>query len=272
MPKTKIPLDAFTREPADVYHAARGGYLSSHSLSDFRRSPLQFFWRQSGLAPDDDRPAYLVGRAAHTRILEGREKFLAEYAIGGPINPTTGRPYGPATKMFAEWAAAQGKPVLTEDQVTLVESIAAGVARSAVAADLLLHGQAEGVVRADYCGTPCQIRVDWVHPCRGIIDLKTCEDLTWFESDARRYGYHWQLAFYRSVSALGTGLEPCDLPVHVIAVEKRAPYRCGVWRVGPETLAIAQKENEFTIAELLRCQASGVWPTRYEDVRELQVI
>ena len=46
--------------------------------------------------------ASATGRAAHTLILEGRERFLAEYAIGGPINEKTGQPYGTTTKAFAE--------------------------------------------------------------------------------------------------------------------------------------------------------------------------
>ena len=66
---------------------------------------------------------------------------------------------------------------------------------------LLEYGEPEGVVRADYCGMPCQIRMDWFEPHHGIVDLKTCDDLTWFEADARRYGYAHQLAFYRAVLA-----------------------------------------------------------------------
>ena len=58
---------------------------------------------------DEDRPAYLVGRAVHTLALEGKEHYAAEYAVGGPINEKTGQPFGSATKAFAEWAAKQGK-------------------------------------------------------------------------------------------------------------------------------------------------------------------
>ena len=123
------------------------------------------------------------------------------------------------------------------------------------------------LVRADYCGVPCQIRIDWVHPYRGIVDLKTCDDLTWFEADARRYGYVYQLAFYRAI--LSQVLDQLLVPVHLVAVEKKPPFRCGVWRVDNDTLAIAQSENEAAIRRLKECQRLDAWPTGYENIRML---
>ena len=80
-----------------------------------------------GRDPDEDRPAYLLGRALDTLVLEGRQQFDDQFAVGGPINPKTGQPYGANTKAFAEWAAACGKQVLTETQHALIENMAAGV-------------------------------------------------------------------------------------------------------------------------------------------------
>ena len=68
----------FIFEPADTYHAAAKDYLSSHQLADFRRCPLLYQWKQLGLAKDKDRPAYFLGRAAHTLILEGRHRRRAD--------------------------------------------------------------------------------------------------------------------------------------------------------------------------------------------------
>jgi hypothetical protein len=235
---------------------------------DFMRSPFLYFKKFVGLLEDKDSPAYLVGRAAHARILEGRDAYETRFALGGPINPKTGQPFGAATKAFAEWADAQGKPVLSHDQVALVEQMAAGVAMNDAAVDLLLYGRAEGVVRANYCGTPCQIRVDWTHPFRGIVDLKTCDELDWFEADARRYRYMTQLAFYQAVLA---EVAAQLVPVHVVAVEKREPYRCGVWRASDNALSIARQENEAAIRRLLMCRQKEMWPTGYEEVRLLDV-
>ncbi len=255
------------QEPAEVYHARCQEYLTSHQLADFRKCPLLYRRKQLGLIPDLDRSAYVVGRAAHTLILEGRAAFEAAYALGGPINPRTGQPFGSNTKAFREWAEAQGRPVLTDAQVELVEHLEAAVRSHKLATELLAEGVAEGVVRAKYCGEPCQIRMDWFGPQCGVVDLKTCDDLTWFEPDARRFGYVHQMAFYLAVLAQAAGE---TFPVHIIAVEKKEPYRCGVWRVSSSALGIAQQENAEAIERLKRCRELDHWPTGYERLRILE--
>jgi hypothetical protein len=71
-----------------------------------------------------DEPAYLLGRAAHTLILEGRVAYERAFAVGGPINPRTGQPFGAGTKAFAEWAASTGREGLDDSQASLVERMA----------------------------------------------------------------------------------------------------------------------------------------------------
>lgn len=252
------------RESAEVYQAKASAYLTSHQLADFRRCPLLYRKKRLGLIEDEDRPAFLVGRALHKLVLEGRERFEAEYAVGGPVNPKTGELYGSNTKAFSEWAAAQGKPVLTMQQRDLVECMAEGVRQHGLARDLLSEGIAEGVVRAEYCEVPSQIRMDWFDPHRGIVDLKTCDDLDWFEADARRYGYVHQVAFYQAVLSQ---VIASPMPVHFIAVEKKEPYRSGVWKVHEDALAQARRENEAAIERLRRCMATDTWGTGYEDAR-----
>jgi hypothetical protein len=263
-----IDLGLFIAEPAHEYHAKAGEYLSSHQLIDFMRCPWLYYKKHVGLVGDTDSPAYMLGRAAHVRILEGRDAYETQYALGGPINPKTNKPFGSTTKAFAEWAEAQGKPALSHDQIDLIEQMASGVAMNDNAVDLLLYGRSEGVLRAEYCGTPCQARFDWIHPHRGIVDFKTCDDLTWFEADARRYGYHHQMAFYRSVLAQAIG---SFVPVHIIAVEKKEPFRCGVWRVSDDTLAIAQRENEAAIRRLKTAHEECNFVTGYEEVRVMDI-
>jgi hypothetical protein len=256
-------------ESAEVYHAKAREHLSSHQLGDFRKCPALFRKKKLGLVPDEDRPAYQIGRGLHTLALEGRAKFESEYAVGGPINPKTGEMFGPTTKAYAEWAAAQGKAVLTIQQFDLIENMADGVRANGMAIDLLSEGIPEGVVRCDYRDVPSQIRLDWFESHRGIVDLKTCDDLTWFESDARRYGYVYQMAFYRAVLAQVIGIM---MPVYLIGIEKREPFRCGVWKITDDTVAQAQKENEAAIERLKRCIATDTWPTGYEEVRVFDAI
>jgi hypothetical protein len=137
------------------------------------------------------------------------------------------------------------------------------------AAALLHEGLAEAVVRTRHCGHDCQVRIDWLVADlrgrgRGFVDLKTCDDLDWFEADARRYGYVHQLAFYRSVLWQVCGQL---LTVHLVAAEKKPPYRCGVWLVGQDVLAIAQQDNEQAMKRLTQCLERDHWPTGYEEPR-----
>jgi hypothetical protein len=260
----------FIFEPAEVYHAAAAEHLSSHRLADFRRSSRLYQWKQMGWAKDQDCKAFQLGRATHTLILEGREKFLAEYAIGdGPINKTTGKPFKSDSQAYQQWAEAQGKPVLSEKEAQQIEQLAAGVLSHDLARELLVLGVAEAVLRARWHQVDCQIRVDWFTHMPGgcIVDLKTADHLDYFEVDARKFGYVHQLAFYRSIAATAAAVDPRDVPVHLIAVEKQVPYRCGVWRMGEDVLAVAQKENEEAVKRLRDCRARDVWPTGYEALR-----
>ena len=253
-----------THESSETYHAQAGEYLSSHRLAAFRECPRLYRKWQLGEMNDEDRPAYVMGRAAHALILEGRAEFDEQFAVGGPINPKTGAPFGANTKAFAEWAEQTGKCVLTDHQWQLVQRMHSAVSSHALAAELLSHGVPEGVLRAEYLGLPCQVRLDWIAPDYGIVDLKTSDNLTWFEADARRYSYLHQLAFYRAVVAEVTGR---TLPVYLIAVEKREPFRCGVWLAGQDVLGAAQRENDLAIKRLRDCMATDNWPTGYESLR-----
>lgn len=244
-------------------------FLTSHQLADFRRCPVLYHRKKQGLIEDEDRPAYLLGRAVHAWALEGRQAFETRFARGGPVNPRTGKLFGPTSQAYLDWAAAQGKPVITDDQYSLVDNVVAGIAAHAGAQALLSQGVPEGVVRAEYCGVPCQIRMDWFNPEQGIVDLKTADDLTWFEADARRFGYAHQMAFYQAVLARadGRGHAGAWRQVHIIAVEKKQPFRCGVWLMAEQALDYAQKENEAALERLKGCTATGNWPTGYEEVR-----
>lgn len=266
--------DILSQEPASIYHAKAKSFLSSHQLIDFMRSPLLYWKKRSGLISEIESAAYFVGRAAHTRILEGRDVYEREYAIGGPINPATGKPFGATTKKFLEWQEEQKKPVIPFDKAELIENMHSGVRQNPYASELLAHGTAEGVVRTNYCNTPCQIRIDWFNPDHGIVDLKTCDDLTWFENDARKFDYAKQMAFYQSVLDTAHGISPSadnQTPVYIVAVEKKEPFRCGVWQVVRETLTHARHTNEAAISRLKLAESKDEWLTGFEELRYLAI-
>lgn len=262
-----IPTEHLLRIPEDEYHTAtrHGEFLSSHMLAAFRRSPMFYYRKLKGYVVEKKSAAYELGTAVHKMILEGVEAFNREYFVtDGPINPKTGNPYGKQTKAFEEWASTIDKKIISYDDMAFVERLFEAVFLNAEANDLLSQGVAERTLRTHYAGMPCQIRADWINPARGIIDLKTTQDLDWFESDARRYGYIYQLAFYRSIFAELTNV---IAPVYIIAVEKDEPYRAGVWKIASDVLDQAEAVNREAIRRLRNCYNTGDWPTGFEEPR-----
>jgi len=262
-------VDHLLVEPETVYAAGRKDHLSSHALTEFRKNPRLYRNKQLGLIVEEERAAFVIGRAVHCRVLEGETEFRRRFAIGGPINPKTGKSFGQDTKAYAEWAAAIGKPAISQDTADLCERLTRAVREHDVAASLIAEGRGECVARAVFAGLPSQIRIDWTHPERGIVDLKTIDDLDWFELQARSFGYAHQLAFYRSVFAQVAGRKS---EVHVIAVEKKEPYRVGVWRFSDQVLDAAARENLAAIERLKICRAQDYWPTGYEQTRSFDYL
>ena len=239
-------------EPAEVYHAKAKEYLSSHQLGDFRGCPQLYHHKKLGIISDEDRPAYVLGRAVHSLTFgRARGVRVGVYRWEGRSTRKPAHHSARAPKLTLSGRATQTKEVLTDAQYALANFMAASVHGHPYAAELLSSGDPERVVRTSYCGLPCQIRMDWFDSQAGIVDLKTCDDLTWFEADARRYGYGHQAAFYRAVLAQVVGVWA---PFHFIAVEKKPPYRAGVWKASENTLSAKQRENDAAIERLKRCR------------------
>ena len=248
--------------------------MSSHNLAAFRESPELYRRKTNGEIAESESPALALGRAAHCLILEGRAAFDGQYLVAdGPVNPKTGETFGRTTKAYREWAAAQGRPVVSGADFNFISKLQSSVWLHPVAGELLSEGVAEKTVRVSYNGEPCQIRMDWFredYEGRPVIcDLKTCDSIDHFENDSWRFGYPHQMAFYREVFATGTdGTRP---DCYLIAVEKKEPYRVAVYKLTDDLLDQCARQNEAAIDELHACRKTNVWPTRTEDLRILDV-
>ena len=150
-------LGILIREPAEVYHAQADKYLSSHQLAEFRRNPALYHKKQLGLIKDEDRPAYVLGRAAHVLILEGREVYERRVRLrrtGEPQDrPALREPHQGVPGVGGGAGEAGPRPTTRRRSI---ENMNAAVWAHEHAAGLLADGVPEGVVRAEYCGVPCQ--------------------------------------------------------------------------------------------------------------------
>jgi hypothetical protein len=266
---TDIPPPWTCRIDEFEYHRAakKGEVVSSSLLKEFRRCPAHYHAIVSGYEEPRAADAYRFGRAAHKYILEGEEAFRKSFAVGGPRNERTGRAYSHDSKAFGEWLDECG--IRPESALTTTELGSLARMRTAVlthreVADLFRFGWAELTARAELRGLECQARFDWLCGDGVMVDLKTTSDISRFEADARRYGYLNQFAFYREV-ARSAGADACRLVA--VVVEKRLPYRVGVWKFPDATLDPYAAENAAALASLRRCRETRSWPTGYEGTR-----
>ena len=255
-------------ESEEEYHSRSksGEMLSSHMLQLFSRSPKKYAMMVYGSVAFIDKPEYHVGRAAHKLILEGQDAFDMAYTVSdGPINERTGKPFGKDSQRYQEWLALQRGEIISEaDYAAIDEMRGACLSHSGIAELLSSGGEAEGVVRAELEGVACQIRMDWFGEKCGIVDLKTCRDIEFFEKDCRDFGYAYQLAFYQSVLQKATGVR---FPVHIIAVDKTDFHIAGRWDIPDTVLEQCDAINRAAIRRLAECRQSRSWPTVYENTR-----
>lgn len=260
-------IEKFIFEDEDFYHSQSksGKVLSSHMLMDFKDSPKFYHKKITGAILEKPKSAYTFGRACHKLILEGREAFDKQYTVcDGPINEKTGQPYGSSTKAYLEWKQSQTKEIISIADYAEMAKMNLGVQSNETAKKFLSSGVAEAVVRTEYCGVDCQIRMDWFNPEIGIIDLKTTAELKTFERDCFGFQYISQLAFYQALLEQFSGKQ---YNVYLIAVEKNEPYACGVWNLKQSILDTARAMNERTIERLVECRKTNSWPTGYEALR-----
>ena len=268
-------MNSITRE--EYYAAsASGARISFHALLDFFKNGLEYHRHITGeVQPPPPTREMFIGTATHTLVLEGRDKFDAEYIVAdGPINPKTGAPYGKETQAFRNWLAEQTKPVVTVDEWKQIEAMNNAVHAHAIAAQLLANGSPETAVRFDWCGLPCQSLIDWItldFECEGkgrcaIVDLKTCADIDRFIWQARDARYIAQLAFYRAAMRVQTGR---DMDCYIIAVEKAARPRCGVYLIPTPDLDEAEDWIIQQLNALSEARATDTWSDGYEALRML---
>ena len=225
--------------------------------------------------PEPPKPAYVIGNAAHTAILEPA-KMAERYAIwsrevadevayreGIPESKAKGTPPH-SGKIYDAWLRENPNvQSLKADEMDDVVGMAAAVASHKDASAALSGGRAEVVIEWDdpRTGIACKGRADYILPL-GIIDLKTALSVLArvFGTQAAKLMYHGQLAFYHD-GAITAGMisSSADPPV-MVAVEKAPPYDVACREMTTVQLAAGRCLYRDLLATLQSCIEADYWP------------
>lgn len=234
----------------------------STSLFNILTSPLQYKFRKENSRFDTD--AFRLGRAGHTAILEP-ERFERDYAVWRGKTKRDAR-----IEAYAQFLADnEGKTQLTVAQYDAAWRVAKAASLHPVAGPLLREaGESELVVRWTHpsTGIPCKARIDRL--TTNLIDLKLSRDITpaLFSGAAARYGYAFQLAFYRDGVISTMKRTP---PTKIIAIQNSEPHDIAVFNLPTETLTLGNEQVERAMAKLAECTASGEWPGAFGEEVDL---
>lgn len=168
-------------------------------------------------------------------------------------------------------ASRSGKELVTTDINSRCVAIRESCRQHKVISDVLSEGIAEMTFRVELFGVECQVRIDWLSPKYGIVDMKTCETLSRFENEAHyKWGYFYSAAFYRSVlKALVPDLPP--LPYSFLVVEKSGINKAGLFNMADDLMDKYETMNAQTIKAIAEARQTQVWPTGYENLQTIEI-
>lgn len=274
-----------------------GPSISSSGLRKIWSEGPWHFWATSDLNPNrypakEPSPALILGRAAHSLIL-GDEVFsetFTYYPKDAPRRPTaaqiaaferTGK-WSDAAKEGAEFwekfdAQAQGRTLLSEEQVEAVLRMAENIQKNPLAMQMLTGVRAEVsmIWRDEATGVWVKSRPDML-PDNGAdaADLKTFSargsnlKLAVQRSITDR-GYHSQMALAQEGAERVFGVSASEFVL--VFVETTIPHEVIPVRLDEESLHIGRIQNRHALDTFARCLKSGEWPGVVEGVLDYQV-
>ncbi len=199
--------------------------------------------------------AQSLGTIVHCKLLQPK-LFNARYQLFEPPTNANGVPYKSGQKYDAAKAEfeASGKLAVTAEQIDTITQIENSLRFYGV--DKYFHSLINDPFDIDYTHVSelalfdesgvdvMKCKIDLYHEKYGIIDLKTTSsklfsydnNKSFIYGDCFRYGYFYQLAWYREVFRRVTGhLVPCS----ILAVQTEYPYQCGLFRMSSSRLDAA---------------------------------
>jgi len=180
-----------------------------------------------------------LGSAVHCAILEP-EKFKSNFIVSPKFDRRTKEGKANAEAFEQE---AQGKTVLSEDQIEIVTGILENLKTHEIAMGMLSGGEAEYSYYAidEETGLEIKCRPDYLGD-NCLIDIKTCQDASsdGFIRACINFGYHIQAAFYLDVynKANGTNIKE----FYFVAIETSKPFAINTFLIGEAEIALGRMQ------------------------------
>ncbi len=243
-------------EDANIYQSKAGNgindgkYFRSHMLIEYIANPKKFKRKYiDGAIKEKRKQCFEKGTAVHTYVLDGQEAFEKNYSIGYPLNKQ-GNEFGADTKAVEEHIslmALAGKKVVGQKEYQDILRINEEIKSHKEASEIIKTGLNERVLRANYEGVDCQIRIDNYTDKFGMCDLKKTRDMTSFIYDAGGdYGYWIQAGFYAKIFEEATKEKA---RFNWIAVEDVEPFEVCFYPLDDSHLDYAKRLVETGILE-----------------------
>lgn len=264
--------------PIDLYHTdiCRGPSVSSSGLRTIWAESPAHFWARSALnskrLPQEDRPAFAVGRLAHKLLLEGREGLEQDFAIRPDEFPDW------RTKAAQAWRdeqVAAGRTVITPADLETVTGMAESLGRHPLVKAGILDGHVERslIWKDEETGIWLKSRPDVIPNGSGdYADLKTTTSVATraLEQSLASFDYAMQgaLVGMASEAVLGIPMQSFSL----VWVEKAAPFCVRVTTLTPADLERGRMQVRAALRTMARCLETGEWPGPGGDRRDAEYL
>ena len=248
--------------PAAVYHSdpTRHGSLS-HSMAKTlleEGGPAKFAYART--APRAYKAEFSLGTVAHALVL-GKGSDVVDVI-------TADNWRSKAAQTARDASLAKGRVPILPHQMTTAEDMAAALAASPRAHDLLTGGRPEvSLFSVHPSGLWLRGQVDYMTDAH-IGDYKSTADGTsrGFNRSVWSFRYYLQDAWYRRMARDLTGEEFDYL---LIVQESEPPYLPAVFALDDDYRRLGDLHMDRAIDLYLSCTASGIWPGYPDEIQTL---
>jgi hypothetical protein len=246
------------------YKAKSREYITPQDFVAFVKCPYEFKLQREGLVTRPRSAHSALRRAVALMAFGLQDRLDQEFAVGGPINEKTGKPYGLNTKAYAYWLAKQNKQYSLDADGYSRALDMSGIVRERMAS-MFVGGKDVTLRTTDMCHS----RVDCVSKIGSSVEITqilVCDNLDDFGWDIKKFNIPLRAAF---MAYCAKTYDTASISIYFIVVENRPVLRCGVWGMSSEEI-----NEQFTAVNshlrwMKECQTANHWPTGYEQPRNL---